>query len=101
LQLLLLVAFWPDVWYTYGVKFNNKNVRQYFMGRTPCSNCQSSKHERCRPKLDGTLCTCTCSQAELTRIHVRWYMQEKEISEQTKLVVKQALKLIGKKYKPT
>jgi hypothetical protein len=39
--------------------------RLYSLGETPCGNCQSYSHERCRPKLDATLCSCSCERARI------------------------------------
>jgi hypothetical protein len=50
-----------------------KESRRYSLGETPCGNCQSAAHERCRPRLDGTLCTCSCERARIASAQFqRW-----------------------------
>lgn len=40
---------------------------KYLPGDNCCGNCQASNHKRCRPRLDGTLCSCSCDHAETNR----------------------------------
>jgi group I intron endonuclease len=40
-----------------------KRVTKYVRGNNPCYYCQSSNHASCRPKLDGSLCSCSCERA--------------------------------------
>ena len=44
-----------------------KTPKKYERGVRPCGNCSSFRHYSCRPKLDGTLCTCQCPAACKTR----------------------------------
>jgi hypothetical protein len=37
--------------------------KQYEPGDNPCGNCNLYHHKKCRPRLDGTLCSCTCPQS--------------------------------------
>lgn len=41
--------------------------RLYFRGQFPCGHCNLGRHNQCRPRLDGTLCTCKCPRADLAR----------------------------------
>jgi hypothetical protein len=41
--------------------------RQANKGIAPCGECNINRHNCCRPRLDGTLCTCSCPRAEATR----------------------------------
>ena len=41
--------------------------RQHNKGATPCGECNLNKHNCCRPRLDGTLCTCSCCRAAAIR----------------------------------
>lgn len=43
--------------------FFNKKPSKYKRGIRPCNYCNSSQHAACRPRLDGTLCTCNCPAA--------------------------------------
>jgi hypothetical protein len=48
------------------------------LGGTPCNKCSIHRHEQCRPRMDGTLCSCSCTIAN----HMRdSYMIEKELAE--------------------
>lgn len=40
---------------------------KYVQGPNACGNCQSNRHRHCRPRLDGTLCSCSCDNAETVR----------------------------------
>jgi hypothetical protein len=44
-----------------------RTPRKYERGFRPCGKCQSFRHYGCRPKIDGSLCTCTCPKACETR----------------------------------
>ena len=41
--------------------------RQHNKGAAPCGECNLNKHNCCRPRLDGTFCTCSCARAEAIR----------------------------------
>jgi hypothetical protein len=41
--------------------------RRYSLGSSPCGNCQKYAHGGCRPRLDGTLCSCACERARIAR----------------------------------
>jgi hypothetical protein len=41
--------------------------RQANKGIAPCGECNINRHNCCRPRLDGTLCTCSCARAEAAR----------------------------------
>jgi hypothetical protein len=40
----------------------------YTLGYNACGNCQAGKHQRCRVKLDDTLCSCSCPAAAQLRL---------------------------------
>lgn len=42
-------------------------TRKFASGENACGNCQKSRHTNCRPRLDGTLCSCSCKYAEAIR----------------------------------
>ncbi len=44
--------------------------RQHNKGAAPCGECNLNKHNCCRPRLDGTPCTCSCPRAEAIRRRV-------------------------------
>ena len=44
---------------------------QHDKGSAPCGECNLNRHNCCRPRLDGTLCTCSCHKAEAKRRLVR------------------------------
>ncbi len=44
-----------------------KKKRKYTIGDNACSYCQQGNHRNCRPKLDGTLCSCSCHFATAIR----------------------------------
>jgi hypothetical protein len=44
-----------------------KTPKKYEPGENPCGKCQSHSHYACRPRLDGTLCSCQCPRACKTR----------------------------------
>jgi hypothetical protein len=37
------------------------------LGKMPCRRCSNYLHDKCRPRSDGTLCTCSCSRASMYR----------------------------------
>ena len=39
----------------------------YEQGKSPCGACQTYKHKGCRPRLDGSLCSCSCAKAAQNR----------------------------------
>jgi hypothetical protein len=41
--------------------------RQANKGIAPCGECNLNRHNCCRPRMDGTLCTCSCARAEAMR----------------------------------
>lgn len=42
--------------------------RVYIYGKSACGNCQQGRHTKCRPRLDGTLCSCSCDTANAMRL---------------------------------
>jgi hypothetical protein len=48
-------------------------------GDTPCGNCNLNQHKNCRPRLDDTLCSCSCPKAT----NIREAMQDKPSSSPT------------------
>jgi len=44
--------------------------RRFARGKNPCGECGRGQHKSCRPRLDGTLCTCSCEKARLVRSDV-------------------------------
>lgn len=58
---------------------------KYVHGTNACRNCQRAQHKKCRPRLDGTLCSCTCEWAEINRnLH-------EDLSKGTNLTVRETL----------
>lgn len=43
------------------------DAAKYVLGDNACGNCQRHRHTICRPRLDGTLCGCSCQTAEMSR----------------------------------
>lgn len=44
------------------------NTTRYDQGTNACGNCQHGRHTSCRPRLDGTLCSCSCDTASTMRV---------------------------------
>jgi len=42
--------------------------RRFKRGSAPCYGCQQGKHERCRPRTNNMLCSCSCRIAEGIRV---------------------------------
>jgi hypothetical protein len=40
-----------------------KTPKKFERGSQPCGKCQSFRHYCCRPRLDGSMCTCQCPEA--------------------------------------
>lgn len=41
--------------------------RRHTRGKHPCGKCQTGAHRDCRPRLDGTLCSCACERAKMAK----------------------------------
>lgn len=50
-------------------KIRTNARRKYKTDETCCAYCQTWDHHKCRPKLNGTLCSCTCPVATEMREH--------------------------------
>lgn len=48
-------------------------TRKYQRGENPCGSCNLNQHKTCRPRLDGTLCSCSCERAAKIRAEVELY----------------------------
>ena len=48
-------------------KYRGPRLRKYAPGDNQCHYCQIGDHKKCRPKLDGTLCSCACETATMAR----------------------------------
>jgi len=40
-----------------------RSRRRYKLGDAPCGRCQAGAHLGCRPRLDNSLCSCSCERA--------------------------------------
>jgi len=50
-----------------GIDLSMPHVRKYQPGFNACASCQRGNHSYCRPRLDGTLCSCSCETADNNR----------------------------------
>lgn len=57
----------PRMCYTVCMKETFDSRRVYRRGTKPCGMCGAGRHGSCRPRLDGTLCTCSCERAASVR----------------------------------
>jgi hypothetical protein len=60
-----------------------RNSRKHNRGSAPCYRCECGHHNRCRPRLDNTLCTCACPTAEELRQQAA--LLPPDLSEQEKV----------------
>jgi hypothetical protein len=63
-----------------------KPRKRYDKGKAPCGRCLVGRHECCRPRLDGSLCSCTCIKAEMIR---------SEVDRRTKRALESGLQVPG------
>ncbi len=47
------------------------NASKYKLGNNPCYQCQKSRHKKCRPRRDNTLCSCNCERATWMREEIQ------------------------------
>lgn len=43
-----------------------KTPKKYERGDNPCGKCQMHRHYCCRPRLDGSMCSCQCPASRET-----------------------------------
>jgi len=47
-----------------------RGKQKFDHGHLPCYYCSVGHHDRCHVRLDGSLCTCSCPEAEDTRLDI-------------------------------
>jgi len=71
-----------------------KESRRYTLGENPCGNCQSAAHDRCRPRLDGTLCTCTCERSQIAAAQFKRVSETAQSAGSPQPTVAEALEIL-------
>lgn len=72
--------------------------RRYYRGTSPCGHCQAGAHESCRPRLDGTLCSCSCERAQVARAEFERKAAAAAVAGNPEPTIKQALGILHPKY---
>jgi hypothetical protein len=59
-------------------KFNNREIKlsKYQHGDNPCGYCQKHQHKRCRVRLDGNYCSCSCYYSTQLRAKLEKFIKE-------------------------
>jgi hypothetical protein len=76
--------------------------RKYVLGKNPCGPCSVDRnHENCRPRLDLTLCSCSCPQADSIRGQYFILAQERGVTEHSNSLVLEAVKELCPRFRLT
>lgn len=73
--------------------------RLYYRGALPCGHCQMSRHAQCRPRLDGTLCSCNCERAEMARGEYQRKAEAARAAGDPEPAIGQALEILHPRYR--
>lgn len=83
----------------YGMRFYHQRCKKYDRGSTPCGKCNLGQHAHCRPRMDNTLCSCTCAKAAEVRGEVEALVLRYEISGELAPSVHEMVRGLGlRKY---
>jgi hypothetical protein len=79
---------------------DNQRGKKYELGDNPCGNCRvGGHHKKCRPRLDGTLCSCTCPTSKILRESYEEYLTICEAEGKIPSTLVEVLPVIYKKVK--
>jgi hypothetical protein len=73
--------------------------RKHERGAAPCQYCQDGRHYACRPRLDGTLCSCSCFIATGTRVRKTVLDADRTADGQQPLTTEQLFEFSGRRFK--
>lgn len=71
--------------------------RKFQKGNRPCGRCTANHHADCKPRRDGTLCTCSCSLASAMRLEHALAVEEAAKGEEPMPSIKELTKLVYKR----
>jgi hypothetical protein len=78
---------------------DNQRSKKYEKGDTPCGYCNMGNHKKCRPRLDGALCSCKCPQSKFLSESYEEYLTICEAEGKIPSTLVEVLPVIHKKVK--